>query len=247
MSHLAESLTSSLELSGSAEMAALESIITDSAADPESIGVKEQAVTRLAELCAEHKLADKLSALVVALRPLFAQVAKAKTAKIVRTLIDQLAKIPDTHDLQMKLCRDSIEWCTAEKRSFLRQRIQARLAALLVEAKKYTDALTLLEELLREVKRLDDKPLLVEISLVESSTHYALRNLAKAKASLTSARTAANAIYCPPLLQAQIDVSAGSLHAEEKDFKTAFSYAFAQLEPEMPAGSPVSGPSLPSR
>ena len=54
---------------------------------------------------------------------------------------------------QMRLCRDSVEWCTTEKRSFLRQRIQARLAALLVEAKKYTDALTLLEELLREVKR----------------------------------------------------------------------------------------------
>ena len=101
MSHLAESLASSSELSGSAEIAALERIISDSAVDPESIGVKEQAVTRLAELCAEHKLADKLSALVVALRPLFAQVAKAKTAKIVRTLIDQLAKIPDTHDLQV--------------------------------------------------------------------------------------------------------------------------------------------------
>jgi len=211
-------------------MAALEKIIADPLADADALATKEQAVTRVGDLYAEHKLADKLIALVVALRPFFGQVAKAKTAKIVRTLIDQLAKIPDTRELQMQLCRDSIEWCKSEKRSFLRQRIQARLAALLLEAKKYTDALSLLEELLREVKRLDDKPLLVEISLVESATHHALRNLPKAKASLTSARTAANAIYCPPLLQAQIDVNAGCLHAEEKDFKTAFSYFYEALE-----------------
>jgi len=198
--------------------------------DADSLTAKEQAVHRLGELYAEHKLADKLIALVTALRPFFALVAKAKTAKIVRTLIDNLAKIPGTQALQMQLCRDSVEWCKQEKRSFLRQRIQARLAALMLESKKYTDALALLDELLREVKRLDDKPLLVEINLVESATHHALRNLAKAKASLTAARTAANAIYCPPLLQAQIDVNAGCLHAEEKDFKTAFSYFYEALE-----------------
>ena len=65
-------------------------------------------MTRLGELCAEHKLADKLIALVVALRPFFAQVAKAKTAKMVRTLIDQLAKIPDTRELQMQLVATTV-------------------------------------------------------------------------------------------------------------------------------------------
>ena len=34
-----------------------------------------------------------------------------------------------------------LEWCTAEKRSYLRQRIQARLASLLLDSKQYTDAL----------------------------------------------------------------------------------------------------------
>ena len=211
-------------------VAELEATVASDAIDPDSLVSKEIAIQQLAEHYAESSEADKLVALVAALRPFFAVVAKAKTAKIVRSLIDQLAKIPSTLPLQMKLCRDSIAWCKAEKRSFLRQRIEARLAALMLESKMYTDALALLEELLREVKRLDDKPLLVEINLVESATHHALRNLPKAKASLTAARTAANAIYCPPLLQAQIDVNAGCLHAEEKDFKTAFSYFYEALE-----------------
>merc|ERR1712178_661758 len=80
------------------------------------------------------------------------------------------------------------------------------------------------------VKRLDDKLLLVEIFLIECRTHYAVQNVPKSKAALTAAKTNANAIHCPPLLQADIDSWSGILAAREKDFRTAYSYFYEAFE-----------------
>lgn len=94
----------------------------------------------------------------------------------------------------------------------------------------YYDALTLINGLLRELKRLDDKLVLVEVQLLESRVYHALGNIPKARAALTSARTSAASVYTPPLLQANLDMQAGMLHAEDKDFTTAFSYFIEALD-----------------
>lgn len=65
--------------------------------------------------------------------------------------------------------------------------------------------------LLRELKKLDDKVLLVEVQLMESQVYYKVGNLQKSRAALTSSRTTANTIYCPPRLQASLDLLSGMI------------------------------------
>ena len=151
-------------------------------------------------------------------------------AKIVRGVLEALSKIEGTVERQITLCQSVVEWTKQEKRTYLRQRVESRLASLYLSKENYSQAIILINALLSEVKRLDDKLLLVEIHLLESKAHHALMNMPKAKAALTAARTAANAIYVPPASQGAIDMQSGTLHAEEKDFKTAYSYFFEAFE-----------------
>ncbi|TVU49220.1 hypothetical protein EJB05_00518, partial [Eragrostis curvula] len=170
-------------------------VLEDPSSSADALRTKELAITNLTNYLTKENRAEDLRNLLTKLRPFFALIPKAKTAKIVRGIIDAVAKIPGTSELQISLCKEMVEWTRAEKRTFLRQRIEARLAALLLENQEYTEALNLLSGLIKEVRRLDDKLLLVDIDLLESMLHFSLRNLPKAKASLTAARTAANAIY----------------------------------------------------
>eukprot|EP00892_Ulva_mutabilis_P006807 jgi/Ulvmu1/4499/UM002_0225.1 len=225
-----DSAKQTLKSDSKAGITALRNVIAIEGEGSDLIQVKEQAITALTTALADDHDAQGLKDLLQDLRPMYAQMAKAKTARIVRTVIDALARIPDTAELQIQVCKEQIKWAREEKRSFLRQRIEMRLSTLLMETGEYHPALQLIGSLLTEVKRLDDKLLLVDVHLIESRLHHFLLNNPKSKAALTAARSAANSVYVPPSLQAEIDLQSGILNAEERDFKTAFSYFFEAFE-----------------
>lgn len=199
--------------------------------DAEILKERESGIMELGKQYKDEGNAKDLGRLIKMIRPFTKLISKAKAAKLVRGLVDIYLDMEAATGYEVQLCKECIQWATDEKRTFLRQTLEARLIGLYYDTERYTDSLALISQLLRELKKLDDKNLLVEVQLLESKTYACLSNLPKARAALTSARTTANSIYVPPKIQAQLDLQAGILHAsEEKDFKTAFSYFFEAFE-----------------
>ncbi|RDB28089.1 putative 26S proteasome regulatory subunit rpn6 [Hypsizygus marmoreus] len=196
----------------------------------QSLREQETALVKLGELYRDQKDAKGLASVITLSRAFMSSTAKAKTAKLIRTLLDFFAPIPDSRQIQIDTLTDNITWAKSEKRIFLKHSLETRLVALQLEAQQYKPALALIDTLLTELKRLDDKMILTEVHLLESRVYRGIGNLAKAKAALTSSRTAANSIYCPPALQSSLDLQSGVLHAEDKDYTTAYSYFFEAFE-----------------
>jgi len=203
----------------------------DAMNDEELLKEQETGIMELGNKYKTEGNAQDLQKLIQMIRPFTKLLSKAKAAKLVRGLVDMYLDMDATTGYEVELCKECIQWATEEKRQFLRQALEARLIALYHDKEMYLDALNLITKLLKELKKLDDKNLLVEVQLLESKVYAALNNLAKARAALTAARTTANSIYIPPKVQAQLDLQSGLLHAsEEKDFKTAFSYFYEAFE-----------------
>lgn len=205
--------------------------LEESIDNEEDIQTKVQNILEVGQQLSKEGKAKELGSLIKSTRPFLNLISKAKAAKLVRALVDMFLDMEAATGMEVELCKECIDWAQQEKRTFLRQSLEARLIALNYDTGRYTEALALGSTLLKELKKLDDKNLLVEVQLLESKTYHALSNLPKARAALTSARTTANAIYCPPKLQAALDLQSGVLHAaDERDFKTAFSYFYEAFE-----------------
>ncbi|NXI00311.1 PSD11 ATPase, partial [Pachycephala philippinensis] len=202
--------------------------------DEEAVQVKEQSILELGSLLAKTGQAEELGGLLKYVRPFLNSISKAKAARLVRSLLDLFLDMEAATGQEVDLCLECIEWAKSEKRTFLRQALEVGWLCADADAEQLSELCPSHvpgSQLLRELKKMDDKALLVEVQLLESKTYHALSNLPKARAALTSARTTANAIYCPPKLQAALDMQSGIIHAaEEKDWKTAYSYFYEAFE-----------------
>ncbi|PPQ83582.1 hypothetical protein CVT25_006786 [Psilocybe cyanescens] len=154
--------------------------------------------------------AEGLAEVINRLRAFMSAIAEAETAKLIRTLIDYFIAFPDSQKVQMKALTDNIAWAKLEKRIFLKHSLETRLVGLCttLESRQHQPALALIDTLLTELKRLNDKMILTEVHLLESHVYRGLGNMPKAK----------------------LDLQSGILHAEEKDYSTTYSYFFEAFE-----------------
>ncbi|KAG7280614.1 hypothetical protein CRUP_023233 [Coryphaenoides rupestris] len=130
--------------------------------DEEAVRVKEQSILELGTLLAKTGQAAELGGLLKFVRPFLISISKAKAARLVRSLLDLFLDMEAATGQEVELCLECIEWAKTEKRTFLRQALESRLIALYFDTKKYPEALALGTQLLQELKKMDDKALLVE-------------------------------------------------------------------------------------
>lgn len=159
-----------------------------------------QQIIKLAERFQKEGSDEQLVDLVKDIRPFLNKISKAKAAKLVKVLVDLYLDIA-SGDLGIALCKECIAWAEGEKRIYLRQSLEAKLMFQFNNCEKFNEAIKVGERLLVELKKMDDKNMLIDVQLAESVAYHRLGNIQKARGSLTSARTAASAIYCPPKMQ----------------------------------------------
>ncbi|AWU76726.1 hypothetical protein CAS74_000666 [Pichia kudriavzevii] len=203
------------------------------------INLKESAIVGLSKIYDAQQDSTKLSELVdKSLNLMRGSFAKSKTAKIVKLLLDKVessqhwsnSNLNESLKLSIALTEKCISWSIDERRTFLQQSLKIRLSLLYYNKGNYNESLSIIQPLIKEFKKLDDKTSLVDVQLLECKNYFQLKNIPKSRASLTSARTSANAIYCPSTTQADLDLMSGILNANDKDFKTAYSYFFESFE-----------------
>ena len=94
---------------------------------------KESAINGLAQLYVDQKRPEEIQKIAVSYAHKLNVFSKPRLAKITKGLVDYVAKAENSEQLQIKLCIWLVEWCVTEKRTYLKHRMELKLAGLYLE------------------------------------------------------------------------------------------------------------------
>eukprot|EP01147_Barroeca_monosierra_P008112 gene8112-772_t len=196
--------------------------------DKSCLKTKENVIFKLGELLYKAGDVAGLRKLIEEVKPFLNVFSKAKGGKLFKQLLDRFVDFEAaTSEEKVQMCKDCVAWAKNSKRTFLRQALEVRLISLHLDAGEFQDCLSEIAPLLRELKRLDDRQLLMEVHLMESKAYFHLSNDPKARAHLPPAPVPTLIIH--KCLYFYLNAK-GILHAQESDFKTAYSYLYEAFE-----------------
>lgn len=152
----------------------------------------------------------------------------ARLTKIIKLVFESISIDITNFEKLRTFLNSLIDW--AKDKKMLKLDLECKLITVYLAVGKYTECLTKIADVLKELKKYDDKSNLIALYVCESKAYYELMDFSKAKSSLTSARALAVSSACRAQLQAQIDLLNGMYLSDEKSFDTAISYFVESME-----------------
>ena len=98
--------------------------------DEEVLKERESGIMELGKQYKDEGNAKDLGKLIKMIRPFTKLISKAKAAKLVRELVDIYLDMDAATGYEVDLCKECIEWAKEEKRTFLRQSLEARWVSI---------------------------------------------------------------------------------------------------------------------
>ncbi|CAL2038192.1 unnamed protein product [Caenorhabditis brenneri] len=191
----------------------------------------EELILNYSKQLSKEKDITGIRMLVESIHTFYDIMGKARASKLIRDMVEHALVIDQGKAEKVDLLKNCIKWATSNKREFLRRSLQARLVRLHNDIGEFMNAQTLGQELSKELKKLEDRELLIEVSVEESKSAFNLNNFQKAKTTLLTAKTSTNSAFASPQLQASVDLQSGVLYSsEDRDYKTSFSYFYEAFE-----------------
>lgn len=191
---------------------------------------KEEAVLEILRTLIGRGDYQSIGDTVISLKETWEDITTPRITKVVKSLFEMIPYSSENFEHILQLLNVLVEWAERENKKMLRLDLECKRIYALLKTEKYSEALAQIGPVVHELKKYDDKVNLITLYVYESKAFYEIKNTSKSRASLTSARVLAVSAYCPPQLQAQIDLLSGMYICDERNYGVASSYFIEALE-----------------